>query len=266
MGGQRTEAVQTTFATGLFSEQDWEGAQWLTSAEDGGSRSVDLGVAFACYRGSYERAWVHVVAPGGFVLELDGEVVGVSVGLSQWNNLEKVAMVQTVDLTPYLRAAPSRLTLSLGHGFGGRNTGSASPVLTTPVARAKITCLDRSGEYVSYVSSAQWQARLGNVIADDPFAGTETDLVSGAPAWGRARIFDWASHALSKPPAELRPLNVVPVVQSDETVTPTEVVQLPSGAWLFSFPENFVGVTAWNFSYLAIDQDDVVMNVSHGEN
>ena len=52
VGGQRTEAVRATLDTGLFSERDSEGAQWLTSAEDGGSRSVDLGVAFACYRGS----------------------------------------------------------------------------------------------------------------------------------------------------------------------------------------------------------------------
>jgi hypothetical protein len=134
-----------------------------------------------------------------------------------------------------------------GGGDGADSSSARSAVLDPPPAG---------------LLPSVWKATDSYVKRDDPWVGTELDWSAHAASlgWdspaGSKVVASWSTAAKTWPLlAEALPLpraNMLPPTAVIRTLKPTKVDSLGNGTFVYSFPENFVGVLSVGASHIRL--------------
>ena len=175
-GAGPSPAASSTFDVGLLSEADWAGAAWL-----GGGEQRELRFAVPRAVGApIRRARLHVAAPGGVVVRLNGRAVGDPVGVSAWTRFDSRIVYQTRALEDALAAAggeEATVLLQLGNGWWSGPTGAAA----SPAARVLLTLEDEDGVTRRFGSGVSSTAALRAEEAGSEAREGGTGAAAAAP-------------------------------------------------------------------------------------
>ena len=112
--GRQYPAGQGNFDTGLLSESDWRGAQWV------GAGHGEFSTTFTLPQTDKKqtlRGRAYVVAPGGHLLYVNGALVGSDdIGVAPWLDWTKQMHSRTHDVSRELRNGVNKLVLKTGCG------------------------------------------------------------------------------------------------------------------------------------------------------
>eukprot|EP00051_Salpingoeca_urceolata_P001214 m.39380 g.39380 ORF g.39380 m.39380 type:complete len:1029 (+) comp11266_c0_seq1:188-3274(+) len=123
LGDAPSEPASACFDTGIFSEGDWHGAQWIGGKDQNMVRhefSLPSGVRYA-------RAYV--ATPSCFVLYVNGKSVGDEVGVCPWMDVSKTVLYQARDIGSALVQGDNAVGLLIGSGFSSKGHPTARVLL-----------------------------------------------------------------------------------------------------------------------------------------
>ncbi|MCB8943727.1 MAG: family 78 glycoside hydrolase catalytic domain [Ardenticatenaceae bacterium] len=115
-------AAASTFTTGLFTNEDWAGAQWIKRDNDEPDDYTYYRKKFALPGGEIEQAVVYVTAVHQYTLYLNGHTIGQ--GLAY--HYPQYQYYNAYDITGQLVAGADNLLAVFTHWFGGGQGRPAS--------------------------------------------------------------------------------------------------------------------------------------------
>ena len=225
--GEASPQSSAEFDVGPADETAWAGASWF-----GATDQRELRVNFVLPRSSpVSRARLHVAAPGGVVISVNGVDAGDPIGVSAWSSFDARVLYETRAIEGLLsRSSAQQVQLLLGNGF--------SPLHPYPVARFLITLTFADGT-TSMLRPADLtvEGRAGPMVSDSVKLGSHTN-------WTLPPDAGWVP-AVTLPPGQapkgLLVPRATPAAALGAAVAAADVKPLGNGSWLYTLPANIVG-------------------------
>ena len=254
--------------TGLFTELDWAGAQWIALEEMHPSQKLVPGVhgsgnhlqnqalhrpVVPQFRKSFtlpktpRMATLSISGLGHYEASLNGQKVGDSFLSPGWTDYDMTVLYNTYDVTPLLKKGENVLGALVGNGFHHINReryrklviAYGYPVM---IAHLKIEYADGSSEVV--VSDGSWKAAPSPITYSGIFGGEDYDASLEQKGWREPGFDDAAwSTAISgnAPRGRLVAENDYPLKELDR-FEPISVTALGDSSWLYDFGQNASGI------------------------
>ncbi|MBL1068008.1 alpha-L-rhamnosidase [Streptomyces sp. 7-21] len=248
-----TATASSWFVTGLPSEADWAGAQWIGRAAGDGAAPL-LRHAFTL-PAAPERAFLAVAAGGYARVTLNGRPVADEVLSPGFTDYTRRVQYVVHDVTHLLRPGPNALGAELGRGFFGVTAPNTwdwhtAPWHGEPRLRLLLRATGRTGRATTVVSSAAWRAADGPTRYDDIYGGESYDARYERPGYGLPGYDDagWAAaDVLPAPAGRLENQRQQPVRVLGELL-PEEVTEPRPGVYVLRFPRVIAGWAAVRFT------------------
>lgn len=194
------------FETGLFSENDWQGANWIGLTND--SRTTPLKSRANQTRGMSEprqetshaaplfrkeisieknihAAHIYIAGLGYNELYLNGKRIGSAVLNPGQTSYDKRAFYAIYDVTSALKKGKNAVGVMLGNGFYGQNMAFGVKFLDygKPVLKCllRIDYKDGSTEFIT--TNDTWQSTCGPIVFDNVYAGETYDAQKEISNW-----------------------------------------------------------------------------------
>ena len=214
------------FTTGLFSEKDWEKAQWIAYEDLPDSMRV---IPFVhgkmnannpkCVRNAVspllrkefkiskkvKQAILFMSGLGHYEASINGSKIGTAFLSPGWTNYDKTVLYNTYDITEQLYKGENTLGVILGNGFYSvsqeryvKCTGTfGNPKM---IGMLKITYND--GSYECIVSDSSWKASPSPITFNNIYGGEDYDARLEQAGWNENSFNDenWRQAVLVTPP------------------------------------------------------------------
>jgi len=227
-----------TFSIGILEEGDWEASYIGYPSENGFQQCPQFRKLFSV--GKVEKGdsyLLHVNSLGYHELFLNGQRVGdevLSPAVSQFN---KRSLINSYNVTPYLKAGDNDLVIWLGSGW--YSEGLPGVVGEGPMVRAQLEKNSGQSTETVVVTNDSWQARNseyrrisnwrsgrygGEEVTGNLEATTLAFKEPGKVSWGRATVIEVPKYAVT--PQRVEPNRIV------EEISPSTVQKLNDSTYL----------------------------------
>eukprot|EP00043_Microstomoeca_roanoka_P006639 m.64551 g.64551 ORF g.64551 m.64551 type:complete len:1035 (+) comp13499_c0_seq1:75-3179(+) len=254
-------SANATFSTGLYTTQDWEGAQWI-----GGGQYVRTTVQLKANQ-RVIRAFAYIVGLGYYKLHINGARAS-DHELGPFTTYEKRVYYDTWDITGLVQTSNA---VALGVHLGDGWYAQASVNVGKPSLYAKFSFLYADGSSESIVSSPQsWKMNDGPVVAMDIYNGETYDSRLEIPGWDTASFDDssWAFASPAVPPSDsviIFSHAVLPPIRIGQDYTPCNLWESSPGVYVFDFCQNMAGFTTLRVPEGAAMEAGVSITQIHAE-
>ncbi len=267
-GGEVSPWSQTaTFTTGLLTEADWAGAQWIALDEDkekvipaihsplvrdafpDGAVSYPLPQFRKVFpvRGQVSQALLYVTGLGQFECFLNGEKVGDHFLDPGWTKYDKEALYLTFDVTQGIREGSNVLGVMLGNGFYNTPMGRYYKMVGsfgTPKMRLRLMLRYTDGTSESVVSDTSWKVTESPVTFSSIYGGEDYNATLLQQGWNADPTFSdshWHSALEVRQDIDLK-------AQLGTTLAVRDTIQCMlrylngQGSWVYDMGQNFSGI------------------------
>jgi alpha-L-rhamnosidase len=257
--GVVSAATTATFSTGLYTKDDWKGAQWIGGA--GGQYRKEFSA-----KGPVARATAYIVGLGYFKLHVSGKKVS-DHELGAFTTYEERVYYSTIDCTEAVNAQvvsgskAQAVGVHLGDGwYAQHSVHVGKPEL---LMRLSLHYLDGTTEDV--ISDTSWKFEAGPVTSVDIYNGENYNASLETPGWTSPGFADagWTAAAVSPPPSDHVKLTshaILPPIRIAEDYTPMQMWQSAPDTYVYDFGQNMAGfVTLYIPEGIAVTAVDISM-------
>lgn len=257
-----------TFQTGLFSDSDWEKAQWIGyeqmplelklvpgvhgNGNDQGKKALQRTVV-PLLRKSFNiqknilSAKLFISGLGHYEAFLNGEKVGDSFIAPGWTNYDKTVLYNSYDVTQMLDAGENNLGAILGNGFYNINRERYRKLVIAygmpkMICRLQIKYIDGSVDNI--VSGSSWKTAPSPITYTSIFGGEDYDARLEQQNWNHPEFNDsfWKKALLVTPPkGELTAETDYPVKVMDSFKV-VDISEIKPDVFLYDFGQNASGI------------------------
>jgi alpha-L-rhamnosidase len=257
----------STWQTGLFSAEDWKGAQWIAyqnlpdssrilpsdeqkKDKTGGTLNDMLPLLrknFTVKR-SIKQATIFISGLGHFELSLNGKKVGDHFLDPGWTNYEKQALYVPFDVTRELKQGANAIGVMLGNGFYYiTNVKKRYKKLLVQygypkmICRLAITYSDGSTENI--ISNKTWKATPGPITFSSIYGGEDYNANLEQCGWNNASFTDqkWANAITVSGPPQLNSQMAEPL-KVMESFSPVKTTKIKNDVWVYDLGQNASGI------------------------
>ncbi|MDA5139954.1 family 78 glycoside hydrolase catalytic domain [Streptomyces sp. AD681] len=241
-------SAAATWETGLPTESDWAGAQWITARRtDSSSRLPLLAKDFHLPRAPV-TARLYATALGTYEATVNGVAAGPALLEPGYTAYDKRLLYATYDITEALRAGDNTVGLSLGNGIAHapRVPGRYAKLHLDhgrPRARALLYVVHEDGTSTTLVTDPTWRTTEGPITLSAWFGGEEHDARLAPHGWDRPGHDrrTWSAAV----PAPLDGVRLTarthPPVEVVDSITPVSMSQPRPGVHVFDLGVNIAG-------------------------
>ncbi|WP_170110621.1 family 78 glycoside hydrolase catalytic domain [Flavilitoribacter nigricans] len=258
------------FTTGLFTEADWKGAEWIAYDQmppenrlvpgihhpGKAYRGKDLGFhKLPIFRREFSRqkplkkAMVFVTGLGHYELYLNGEQVGNRVLAPGWTHYDAEVLYNIFDCTEQIKSGTNALAMMLGNGFFVVPNSRYRKVMTgygNPMLKCRLQLIYEDGTEENIVSDTNWKTIPGPITYSSMYSGEHYDSRLEPDNWQLAGFNDRDWQAAIRVPApceELKPERDYPVEVTQE-LSHGELYanQEQENSWTYDFEQNASGM------------------------
>ncbi|MFC5001192.1 family 78 glycoside hydrolase catalytic domain [Dactylosporangium cerinum] len=228
--------------TGLFTTQDWKGAQWI-SPDAATAAAPMLRASFTLPAKAITAARAYVDGLGFYELRLNGAKVGGQVLAPANTPYGERNLYSTYDVTSALRAGGNAVGLWLGDGYGPRFSpygfrwsGPKQAILLLDVTFA-------DGTHQTVTTDPSWKWQTGPITANDLYAGEAYDARLERGGWDQPGYADAGLRAVRAVTAPSTALTAaaLPPVRVVATLPAVRLSQPQPGVWVYDFGQNIAG-------------------------
>jgi len=258
----------TWWQTGLFSKDDWQGAEWIAfekldsslllvpgihgSGNNLGKKALQRPV-IPQFRKTFHinkklhSATLSISGLGHYEAYINGEKAGESFLAPGWSDYDKTILYNTYDVTKLLREGENVLGAIVGNGFYNINRERYRKLVITYgfpklIAHFNLQYSDGSSEY--YVSNESWKTTPSPITYTSIFGGEDYNAGLDQAGW-KAPGFDdskWDSAIITdQPSGEMKAENDYPLKEMERFET-DRIIPLGDTAWLYDFGQNASGI------------------------
>lgn len=254
------------FTTGLFTEKDWNNAQWIGYEDlDDSLRVVPFihagqqiskpvyNPASPLLRKEFhtgkkiKSAYLFISGLGHYQAFLNGFRVGNSFLAPGWTDYDKTVLYNSYDVTTMVQEGKNTLGAVLGNGFyniSQERYYKCTGIFGKPkmISSLKITYTDGSTENI--ISDNSWKTSLSPIIYNNIYGGEDYDARLEQKGWSTNTFNDnhWKNAVtVQKPSGQLLPEIDNPVAIMD-SLTVKEAWEAMPGTIVYDFGQNISGV------------------------
>ena len=221
--------ASSTFETGPMAVNDWHNASWLQGTQN----RFELDLPTAASR-AVVWARAYVAAVGCHALEVNSQVPAPDLrGICPWPVDSLNIRYQTRDITALLQPGKNGIGLLSGH------------VMTSDSRAMALlhVCLSDGSHVTATTGDPGWIERPSYVVDNSAWA-TTIDWTQREPGWSSANFTagpEWKDATVSAEPVNPAIALQMPLSTVLGEVKPISVTSEPDGAFVYTFPKNFVG-------------------------
>lgn len=256
-----------TWQTGLFSAEDWKGAQWIAyqkmpdssrifpsdeqkKDKTGGTTNDTLPLLRKNFtvKKSIKQATIFISGLGHFELSLNGKKVGDHFLDPGWTNYEKQALYVPFDVTNQLKQGTNAIGVMLGNGFYyipkvKKRYRKLLVQYGYPkmICRLAITYSDGSTENI--ISNQTWKTAPGPVTFSSIYGGEDYNANLEQNGWNNASFIDkkWTNAITVTGPPQLNSEMAEPV-KVMESFSPLKTTKIKNAVWIYDLGQNASGI------------------------
>lgn len=256
-----------TWQTGLFSAEDWKGAQWIAyqkmpdssqilpsdkqkKDKTGGTINDILPLLRKNFtvKKSIKQATVFISGLGHFELSLNGKKVGDHFLDPGWTDYEKQALYVPFDVTNELKQGANAIGVMLGNGFYyipkvKKRYRKLLVQYGYPkmICRLAITYTDGSTENI--ISNQTWKAAPGPITFSSIYGGEDYNASLEQNGWNNASFTDqkWVNAITVAGPLQLNSQMAEPL-KVMESFSPLKTTKIKNDVWVYDLGQNASGI------------------------
>jgi alpha-L-rhamnosidase len=230
--------------TGLFTAQDWKGAQWI-SPDAAPTAAPMLRTSFTLPSKAIASARAYVYGLGFYELRLNGAKAGDQVLAPANTPYSQRNLYNAYDVTSALRAGGNAVGLWLGDGYGPRFSpygfswsGPKQAIVLLDVAFA-------DGTHQTVATDPSWKWQTGPITANDIYAGESYDARLERNGWDQPGFSDagWLTVRTVAAPSNSLTAAALPPISVVATLPTVRLSQPQPGVWVYDFGQNIAGWT-----------------------
>jgi len=196
------------------------------------------------------NATLEATALGIYVPFVNGRRITDRKLLPGWTQYDRRVLVQTFDITPFVRPGTNSVAALVGRGWFagmiacvGVPDGGPGWGVQAPMFRARVRLANADGTVAEFGTDGSWQSFYLNpaTLDNDIYLGEEYDATFDDEAWKLASATDAAGVRETKWPGALVPEDGQPV-RVLKTLKPVRIDRKPSGKIVLDYGENLSGV------------------------
>jgi alpha-L-rhamnosidase len=257
-----------SFITGLFSEPDWKGAEWIgyedlpdslllvPGVHGSGNNLGEIGLkrpVIPMIRTAFEipqkieSAYLFISGIGHYKTYINGRVISEDFLSPGWTDYRKICLYNTYDISGYLTTGKNAIGVLVGNGFYNINRERYRKLviaygMPALMARIKITYTDGSEE--SIVTGPDWKANPSPVTYSSMYGGEDYDARMEQPGWNSSGFDDrdWEQAISVRDPGGKLVPEVTSTIRVMEIFDPVNIVRLGPDTYLYDFGQNASGI------------------------
>lgn len=257
-----------TFQTGLFSDADWEKAEWIGYEEMAEELRLVPGVngdgndlgekalkrpTIPLFRKNFNvqkkisAATLFVSGLGQYEAFINGEKVGNSFLAPGWTNYDKTVLYNTFDVTKMVVSGENIIGAIVGNGFHNINRERYRKLVVAygmpkMICRLLIEYADGSKDNI--VSDLSWKTSPSPITYSSIFGGEDFDARLEQSNWDRAGFDDssWKDVLLVAPPEGKLEAETDYPLKVMESFEVKQVSKLKANVFLYDFGQNASGI------------------------
>lgn len=256
-----------TFQTGLFSNSDWEGTQWIGFEEMPDEQRLVPGVHKGSNTG--EKALQRTVIPlfrknfnvqkeilsatlfisglGHYETFLNGKKVGSSFLAPGWTNYDKTVFYNSYDVTKMINTGENCVGAIVGNGFYNINRERYWKLVITygmpqMICRLQIEYTDGSKDII--VSDSSWKVTPSPITYTSIFGGEDYDARLEQQKWSSPKFNDssWKNVLLVTPPKGALIAETDYPLKVMDSFGVKDIFELKPDMFLYDFGQNASGI------------------------
>lgn len=256
------------FITGLFSDEDWNDAEWIGYEEIPDSMLLVPGIhkgikiegdiakkrrVVPYFRKEFtlakkvKQALVFVSGLGHYELYVNGKKAGDRFLSPGWTDYRKSCYFNTYDVTNLLDGKSNALGVLVGNGFYNINRERYYKLVITfgaPKVILKMKLIYKDGSEETIITDGSWKTSPSPVTFASIFGGEDYDARLEQEGWNKPGFndSDWKNAILTEAPGgKLLPESDYPVRVHDK-FDPVSVFNPDSGIYVYDFGQNASGI------------------------
>jgi alpha-L-rhamnosidase len=254
--------------TGLFSENDWQGARWISYEVMDSSLVLVPGIhgsgnhleekalqrpVIPLFRKSFSvekelsSATLSISGLGHYEAFVNGQKAGESFLAPGWTDYDKTVFYNTYDVTPLLKKGENVLGAIVGNGFYNINRERYRKLVIAygfPKLIAHLHLQFTDGSTSTLVSGESWKTTSSPITYTSIFGGEDYNATLEQEGWEKPGYDDSAWNPVlitNGPSGELTVENDYPL-QEMARFEPERIIPLGDTAWLYDFGQNASGI------------------------
>jgi hypothetical protein len=271
LGNESPWSETGRFVTGLESEGDWKGAEWIAFTELDPGKRVVPGIhvpmtkpewrdrpngehLLPVFRREFtarekpERALVFVSGLGHYELSLNGEKVGDRLLAPGWTHYDERCMYNVYDVTGQVGEGDNCLGMMLGNGFYIVPNSRWRYVMTaygTPKMILMLKLVYKDGSSEAVVSNGDWRVAPSPLSYSNIYGGEDYNATLEIPGWDRPGFDEnrWRRAIRAQAPSAILVAEMDHPVKVNEILEPVSVRRIGnSDRFLYDFGQNASGM------------------------
>ncbi len=246
------------FGIGLLHENDWQ-AEYITFNTDAGYQECPQLYKSFELQETDSKLLLQVNSLGYHEVFVNGKKVGDGVLTPAVSQFDKRSLVNTYDISSYVKKGKNDLILWLGSGW--YTEGLPGVVNNGPVVKAQLEKVEGNysevilktdsswlGRESSYTRHGNWRPhRFGGELIDGSLTKTDLAVDDTNRSWQKISVIEVPEHELSPQMTELNRIQ--------DTLNPTAVVELSKDTFLVDMGKNLTGWVKVHFRDLKKAQE-----------
>ncbi|MEH6306888.1 family 78 glycoside hydrolase catalytic domain [Olivibacter sp. CPCC 100613] len=250
---------------GLFTKENWKGAQWIAYEELPEERRDPLPKGdkkdtyqnnniLPLLRKSFQvqktikQATLFISGLGHFEVHVNGHKVGDHFLDAGWVKYDKEALYETFDITESLKKGENAIGVLLGNGFyyiplvkGRYRKQKVAFGYPKMICRLQLRYTDGSQEDI--VSNQSWKTDKGPIIFSSIYGGEDYDARLEQRGWDNIGFNDraWKQAIIVEGPPNLKPQMAEPL-KVMERFEPQRITKTSTGNWVYDLGQNASGI------------------------
>ena len=262
--GNTAQSPVQSFQTGLLTEKDWSGAQWISKEKlpdslvnplplSSSKLRIDKNYELPVFRKTIQldkklvSSTAYIAGLGHYELLVNGKAIDEAVLQPGWAKYDKEAYYVVYDLTDQLQSGKNALGVLLGNGFyyippiKGRFQ-KHKVAFGLPKLKMKIVNRYTDGSKEVIVSDESWRVHRSPITFSSMYGGEDYDANVLPASWSAAdyddRSWDQAI-TVDGPPLRAQEIDPVRIMQHFEN---PKVTEHPDGRKVYDFGQNASGI------------------------
>ena len=256
------------FRTGLLTEANWQGAQWIGyedlpvekrmvpgvhgSGDKLGDKCLDRPV-IPLFRKEFEvdkqvkEATLYITGLGQYETSINGQKVGNSFMSPGWTNYDKTILYNLYDVTSMLKQGKNAIGAIVGNGFYNINRERYRKLVIAwgnPKLIGQLRIQYTDGTEQVLVTGPDWKTAPSPITYTSIYGGEDYDARLEQADWNLAGFNDisWKSAVLVTAPSGKLVEEYDYPLEIKDTFSAKTIKKLGDGAYLYDFGQNASGI------------------------
>jgi hypothetical protein len=256
-----------SFAMGVLSSGDWNGAQWITLERENAKNRLVPGTTSVGHvpgingmtnylnpqfrkefevRKTVRRAILFISGLGQFDLFINGKKVGDHFLDPGWTNYDKQVLYVSFDVTDRLLKGRNAIGVMLGGGYyymPKERYLKLYTVFGAPKMKMEMHIEYTDGSYSNLISDKTWKATQSPITFSSTYGGEDYDATRYQNGWMLPEFNDknWNRVFVSDYNASMASQRYAPI-KVRQVLPPVNIFKNKSGSWIYDLGQNASGV------------------------